>query len=94
MRKIFAQHRADLIFLGGDSLAKEMTNHRAEEEPPEFKSAIEPIEAKRFESETLVDEKFCGVLDGGVRVWCCCAESGAFENSDAEAARVDFVLRT
>ncbi len=89
-----AQHGADLIFLAGDGFAEEMANHRAEEEPPEFESAIEAVEAKRFESKTLVDEKFCGVLDGGVRFRGCGAECGTFQNSDAKAARVDFVLRT
>jgi len=41
----------------------------------------------------LVYEKFCGVLDGGVRFRGCGAECGAFQNSDAEGARVDFILR-
>src|SRR6267142_1182042 len=54
--EIFAQHWADLSFLAGDSLAEEMTNHRAEEEPPEFESAVEAIEGKWFESETLIGE--------------------------------------
>jgi len=92
--KIFAQHGADLIFLAGDGFAEEMANHGAEEEPPEFESAIEAVEAKRFETETLVDEQFCGVLDRCARFRGCGAECRAFENSDAEAARVDFVLRT
>ena len=59
-----------------------------------MKTICEAVEAKRFESKTLVDEKFCGVLDGGVRFRGCGAECGAFQNSDAKAARVDFVLRT
>ena len=93
VRDVFAQHGADLIFLAGDGFAEEMANHGAEEEPPEFESAIEAVEAERFGSETLVGEKFCGVLDGGVRFRGCGAECGAFQNSDAQAARVDFVLR-
>ena len=94
VREIFAQHRADLSFLAGNSFAKEVADHWTEEEPPEFESAIEAIEAKRFESEALVDEKSCGALDGGVSFRGCGAECGAFENSDADAARVDSVLRT
>jgi hypothetical protein len=81
-----------LGFLAGNGFAKEVANHWAEEEPPKFESAVEAIEGKRFESETLVNEKFCGVFDGGVSFRSCGAERGAFQNSDAEAARVDFVL--
>ena len=92
--KIFAQHWADLIFLAREDFAKEMANHGAEEEPPEFDSAVEAIERKRFESETLADEKFCDVLDGRVSFWGCSAESRAFQNSDAEAAWVDSALGT
>ena len=91
--KIFAQHWADLIFLAREDFAKEMANHGAEEEPPEFESAIEAVEAKGFKSESLIGEEFCGALDGGVRFRSWGAECGAFQNSDAEATWVDFALR-
>ena len=94
VREVFAQHRADLVGLADDGFGKEVANYGAEEEPPEFDSAVEAIEGKRFESETLADEKFCDVLDGRVSFWGCSAESRAFQNSDAEAARVDSILRT
>ena len=40
-RKIFAQHRADLIFVAVDRWTKQMRDQRTEEEPPQIDRAIE-----------------------------------------------------
>src|SRR5256886_6756129 len=41
--EILAQHRADLIFLAGDAVTEQMTDHGAKEKPPQIERAIETI---------------------------------------------------
>ena len=41
--EILAKHRADLTFTAGDALAKQVTDHRAKEKPPQIKRAIESM---------------------------------------------------
>ena len=54
--EILAQHRADLIFLAGDAVTEQMTDHRAKEKPPQVERVIEAEQAEGFNGEAAACE--------------------------------------
>src|SRR5439155_10472419 len=92
--EILAQHRADLIFLAGDAVTEQMTDHGAKEKPPQIERAIKAMQAKGFDDEAAVGQRFCGLGDGCASLRSRHAQGVALENSDAHAAKLSLVLRT
>ena len=52
--KVFAQHRADLIFLARDAVLNQITDYRPKEKPPQIECAIEAMQAEGFDGEPAV----------------------------------------
>ena len=69
--EIFAQHRADLIFVASDTALDQVSDHRAKEKPPPFESAIKTAKSKWFEGEAAIGERGCGLLDSQASLWSC-----------------------
>ena len=54
--EILAKHRADFIFVAGDTVPEQIADYRAKEKPPQIERAIEAIQMEGFDGEAALGE--------------------------------------